>query len=293
MESGTKVRELVHDLSASKFHQAADGSLTINDVCLLASGTWTDSAWGTPLFYPEAVLKEYADNWFDNPFWCRHGGGVPRSITDKIGEVVNRRYHDKAVHGDIILHGKTQTSRDAIEMITAGLANAVSVEHGGRESYDEDSRTYISEEIIFYGAASVNRGACDICTINNESRSTAEADDMNLKELEAKLSEADRQIKELSEASAAKDTRLTELEKASNDWQDENDDESDNAELEAKVAELESKLEKMTELEARLEKIEKTPLPGATLTGDDEKELGEINLDPIHTDSEGMTRRMF
>jgi uncharacterized coiled-coil protein SlyX len=287
MESGSKVRELIHDLSASKFHQAADGSLTIKDVRLLASGTWTDSSWGTPLFYPEAVLKEYAENWFDNPFWCRHGGGVPRSITDKVGEVVKPRYHDKAVHGDIVLHGKTQTSRDLIEMVIAGLANAVSVEHGGRERWDPDEGIDISEEIIFYGAAAVNKGACDICTINNESRSTAEAD-MNVKELEVKLSEADSKIKELSEASAAKDTRLSELESKL-----EGLPEDKSEELEAKIAELEVKLAEVPELEARLKKIEDTPLPGVTLSGEGESELGDVTLDPIQTDSEGMTRRIF
>ena len=288
MESGGKVRELIHDLSADKLHTEPDGSLILKDVRLLASGTWVDSNYGTPLFYPEAVLKEYADNWFDNPFWSRHSGGSSRSITDKIGEVTNRRYHDKAVHGDIILHGKTQTSRDSIEMVIAGLANAVSVEHGGRERYDEDSRAYIAEELIFYGVALVNKGACDVCTINNEASRSAAENDMELKELETKLSEAEAKIKELSEASEAKDTKLTELESKVSDL----DPSEKLKELEDKLKAIEES-KGLSELEARVETIEKTPLPGATLAGTSNNELGEITLDPIRKDSEGMTRRMF
>jgi len=292
MESGGKARELICDLSAGKFKVASDGSLTVKDVKLLASGTWTDSSWGTPLFYPEEVLKEYAGNWFDSPLWCRHGGGVPRSITDKIGEVVEPRYHDAAVHGDLVLHGKTQVSRDAVEMIIAGLADAVSVEHGGREMWDPDRESFISEEIIFYGVALVNRGACDVCTINN-SRSTAVADDMKeIQELVEKLSVAEGLIKDLSDASVAKEERLSELEGRLADVGGLDAELAKIAELEARLGVIDAELAKIVEFEARLGVIEKTPVPGVTLAGG-VSELGEISLDPIRRDSEGITRRMF
>jgi len=289
MASGNRVRELRHELSVGKFRRASDGSLTVKDVPLLATGTWTDSNFGTPLFYPEDVLERYAENWIDNSLWSRHGGFAPRSITDKIGEVTNLHYNGGAVRGDLVLHGKSSTSRDTIEMLENGLVNYVSVEHGGSERWNEDTQSYIAEDLAFYGVAVVNRGACETCTINNESRSSAEANDMELKELETKLAEAESKIKELSKASAAKDARLSELESkvASGDWhEEEDDDESD------KLAELEAKLEKLTELEARLEKIEKTPFPPDTLAGE-KNELGAFTLDPIMRDTEGITRRMF
>ena len=291
MGSETKIRELIHDLSAHKLTKSKDGSLTIPNVTLLAAGTWTDSNFGTPLTYPEETLKEYAENWRDNPLWSRHGGGSPRSITDKIGDIVNPRYNNAAVVGDLILHGKTQTSRDTIELITNELVNAISVEHGGRERWDPDSNAYIAEELIFYGAAIVNKGACETCTINNEaSHSSAEANDMELKELETKLAEAEGKIKELSEASATKE-QLTGLEAKITELEGKPDKIT---ELEEKLATIE-KSEKLTELEGRLEKIEKTPLPPATLDGripitDD---LGELELSATITDAEGMTRRTF
>jgi hypothetical protein len=290
MGSQNQIRELIHDLSAAKLTKAKDGSLTIPGVTLLAAGTWTDSNFGTPLTYPEETLKEYAANWFDNPLWSRHGGGSPRSITDKIGEITNPRYNAAAVIGDLILHGKTQTSRDTIELITSGLVNAVSVEHSGRERWDEDTRTYQAEELIFYGAAIVNKGACSVCTINNEaSRSSAEANDtMELKELETKLADAEGKIKELSDASATKEqlseleAKITELESATEKIK----------ELETKLEEIE-KSDKITELEGRVTKIEKTPFPPATHGSPIDNDLGTVDLSGIINDTEGITRRIF
>lgn len=287
MAKNSQVRELIHELGKPTAKKAADGSLTIKGVILLAAGTWTDSNWGTPLVYSSEVLKEYATNWFDNPLWSRHGGGTPRSITDKIGEIENQRYDDSKVLGDIVLHGKTQTSNDTIELILSGLVNAISVEHSGRESWDPDEQAYRSEEIIFYGAAVVNKGACTVCTINNEaSKLSAEANDMELNELETKLAGAESKIKELSDASVLKETKLTEHAKMFADLQEKA------VELEAKIAELD-KTEKISELEGRLTTVEKTPMPGATLAGDDGKELGEVSLDPIIRDNEGITRRIW
>jgi hypothetical protein len=163
-----QMRELRAKISFGQY-QATDGGLLIKDVKLLASGTWTDSHMGTPLFYPESVLEKYASNWVDNSLWSRHGGGIPRSITEKIGEIRNPRYNGGAVIGDLWLHEKTQTSRDTAELIKAGLVDYVSVEHGGKERWNAQEKRYDAEEIIFGGVAVVNKGACKVCTIHNES----------------------------------------------------------------------------------------------------------------------------
>lgn len=161
------VRELRAKISFGKY-QEVDSGLLIKDVKLLASGTWTDSHMGTPLFYPETILQKYAGNWIDNSLWSRHGGGTPRSITDKIGEIRNPRYNSGAVIGDLWLHEKTQTSRDTAELIKAGLVDYVSVEHGGKERWNQKEQRYDAEEIVFGGVAVVNKGACKVCTIHNE-----------------------------------------------------------------------------------------------------------------------------
>jgi hypothetical protein len=163
-----KVRELRSAFRHDKM-QEMGGGLLIKDVKLLATGTWTDSKENTALYYPPSALEKFAGNWKDSSLWARHSGGVPRSINDKIGEVRNQHYRDGAVVGDLWLHGKTQNSRDAIELIKAGIANYVSVEHGGTEVYNRATGRYEAESLTFSGVAVVNRGACKPCTINNES----------------------------------------------------------------------------------------------------------------------------
>ncbi len=179
-------RELKIELFAGKY-QEQDGGLFIQDVKLLASGTWTDSHMGTPLFYSPKILEKYAKNWIDNSLWSRHSGGMSRSITDKIGEVRNPRYNDGVVIGDLWLHEKTQTSRDTAELIKAGLVNYVSVEHGGKERWNAAEKRYDAEEIIFGGVAVVNRGACKVCTIHNETEEVGNITELETLDIEMRV----------------------------------------------------------------------------------------------------------
>ena len=51
------IRALAQPFRKSQLIQNEDGSLLIKGVPMLASGTWTDSAVQTPLFYPEKTLE--------------------------------------------------------------------------------------------------------------------------------------------------------------------------------------------------------------------------------------------
>jgi len=183
----------------------------VRDVPMLASGTWTDSAVQTPLNYPEKTLREFAANWSDNTGWSRHTGGVPRDATDKVAELLNPRFQEGAVVGDIFLHGATQKSRDMIELVKRKLIAFVSVEHTGDERYNASTRQLEATSINFSGFAFVNKGACKLCRINEAaplaSASIEEAplevqdETMDTKELEAKM---DAMSKELAELKAPK-----------------------------------------------------------------------------------------
>lgn len=316
-----QVKELRFDFSSGKFQELDDG-LLIKDVKLLANGTWRDSTVNTATYYPTKTLQEFAANWLDNAIWSKHRGYPPvvRDITDKIGEVQNQHFELDAVMGDIFLHGKTQKSKETIELVKSGMANFISVEHFGKESFNPVERRVEAEELSFIGAVIVSKGACGVCTIENEmglegdvkeladkhtkdditgmldfmkenpgmmdesmkeqmyavmekigqkdmakrvmkdlkahpemmddemkgmmksmmggkemsSSLSAEAEIMEMKELEAKYTEAEKSIKELQDASVAKDK---------------------------KISELEVKLGKFKELEDRMTKIETTPAP--------------------------------
>jgi len=197
-----KIRMLNSTLGAVNMSTPPDGGLMLKDVTLLASGTWHASNATVPLFYPEAVLERDAGNWHDNGVWARHSGGMPRNITDKIGHVLNPHYESKskAVMGDILLHMKTQTSRDVANLVNGGLVDAVSVEHGGDEVWNSETKRYEAVSLGFYGTAIVDRGACDVCKMKKNEHGEeedycppveeqSEDIDMEAKELEKKLSD--------------------------------------------------------------------------------------------------------
>jgi len=175
--SGTipHLRELASKFSKSQTITQDDGSLLIRGVPMLASGIWTDSAVGTPLFYPEKTLSEYATNWSDRTGWSRHMGGVPRDITDKVAEATNLRYENSAVTADIVVHGATQKSRDTIELVKRKLISFVSVEHGGSEVFNKETRQMEASTLTFSGFSFVNRGACTKCRINEAQTDTPAA----------------------------------------------------------------------------------------------------------------------
>ncbi|HQJ88742.1 MAG TPA: hypothetical protein PLY91_09405 [Methanoregulaceae archaeon] len=158
-------RELLVALGPASNLERSGDALIVRDVNLLAAGTWTDSGTRTPCEYAPAVLEQYAANWADSSLWSRHLGGAPRRITEKVGTVLNPHFENDAVVGDLALHGLTSESRDTIALIEAGEANYVSVEHTGRERWNVGRKVHEAQEILFLGAAVVNRGACARCTL--------------------------------------------------------------------------------------------------------------------------------
>jgi hypothetical protein len=140
-----------------------DGGLLVKDFLILDKGIWTDSLQKTELEYLPEVLERDSKNWKENGVWTRHTGGAPRNITDRVGRVKNPRGLDGAVWGDLFFHCRTQNSRDAAEMIRSGEASAVSVEHGGEESFDKKKGRWVTKSLEYFGLAIVDRGACATC----------------------------------------------------------------------------------------------------------------------------------
>ena len=172
------VRMLNRDLDMSKY-QEVEGGLLVKDVPILAAGVWTDSAVRTPLYYPSNVLKEYATNWKADGFWAKHSGGAPRSVMDLLGDVQSIRFDEAfqtpemseagAIMGDLYYSYSTQNGRDAAQQAIArakrGKPLAVSVEHGGDEEFNPQTKRLEAKNIVFYGLASVEKGACKVCNL--------------------------------------------------------------------------------------------------------------------------------
>ena len=237
-----------------RFEDLPSGGLLIRGVKLLAAGIWTDSAQGTPLEYSSDVLQRYAGNWVDSAMWSRHSGGVPRNITEKVGEVLNQRYEDEAVVGDLHYHGLTQQSRDTIAMIKAGMANYVSVEHGGKEKWNPGRRIYQAEELTFTGIATVNRGACAKCTIRNNEQADDTGTEPVEPETDVDTMDTEAITKELEAVKADVSGLKTAFEVNQNSVK----------ELSEAIKSLTEKIGENKELSARIEALEKQPAPAAT-----------------------------
>lgn len=260
-----------------KFVAYGDGGLMIKDIIVLAEGTWTDSLVRTPLHYTAKTLSKDALNWVANGIWSRHSGGSPRAIQDKIGEIRSPRFslEHKAVLADGFLHGRTQASRDVIELVKAGLVTDVSAEVGGKEVWNAEAKRYEAASLAFYGLAIVDKGACEVCKLkHNEAGEPADGcqtdktkeggpmvDETKVdSETEKKLADLESEKAGFVKELAALKDKLQADEKARND----------------RIAELEKAL---TEKDARVKELEKAPeapktVAGETATGDG-RELAE------------------
>ncbi len=184
-------RYLAVELSPGSDIQHVDGGLLVPDVVLLAPGTWTDSTQKQPCRYTDEALERHSLNWTELSYWSRHGGGVPRDITDRIADIKNVRYQN-GVTADLLFHGATQKSRDAIGIIEAAAAGKIawpysSVEMRTRDKWILSEKLFEAQEIIFDGAAMVSNGACRVCKIRNNEGTFEEVKGQQMKK-EAALS---------------------------------------------------------------------------------------------------------
>lgn len=269
-KSMTRTRALDAPLPPGNFTRLKNGALKVTGIVALAEGTWTDSAVGTPLYYPPKVLEKDAGNWVSPSIWARHPGGTSRPITDKLGSIKNPRYdaESKAIIVDAIFHGRSQASRDVIDLIEEGIVTDVSAEVGGKEVWNAETKRYEAASLAFYGLATVDRGACDVCkmkrneTTESENRDVEERKQMETKELEQKVSALEAEKVELARKAEAEKAELTkQLEAASKARTDEES---------ARVVATKALEGKVAEYEARIKALEKTAAPPITKPGNGE-----------------------
>ena len=149
----------------SSYEATEDGGLLVHGVIIMAAGTWVDMHGIKTTFSPE-VLQACAGQWADNAVWTRHAGGTPRSVTDKVGAVLNPTYSptEAAVIGDVYLHNQTDASR--------ACSALVQMDRGAGGIKDVSAETIVDIErdgnvlnVTFTGLALVEDGACETCRL--------------------------------------------------------------------------------------------------------------------------------
>ena len=261
--------------TANKFYELESGDLLIKDVPLLAEGEWTDSAQKTPLFYPAKTLEAYAGNWIRRTGYNRHLGGIPRDESNRVSEAINPHFGHftdeegnthAAVISDLLVYGSTPSGRAMQELIKRKNIRYVSVEHGGDEAENPQTRRMEATSLVFGGFAFVNRGACKVCRLNE-----APAEDTPPAPVAEPVEETMADNKELEAAITAAVTAATspimkELEAVKAQKP---------AEVKVEIPkELSALPDAIKELAARIDALEKdgTPATGAGVT----KELGAV-----------------
>lgn len=261
-ESSKKYRMLNLDITGSKFEHT-EGGLMVKDVLALDEGTWTDSNVGTPLYYTPKALSENVGNWKMNGFWARHAGGSPRNITDKVGRVLNPRFLNTGMYVDIFLPKRSQQSKDVADMIESGEINAVSIEHGGEESFNKNLDRWETKSLTYYGLAAVDRGACETCVIRKQS-SESFVDPVPLaNEVETVLKENDKESvemdEELKKCLSDFDTRLKAIESSFSDAK---------AKSEKEMSEKAEQVKLLGEMAEKIKMLENEPVQKSLASAD-------------------------
>jgi len=259
-------RELLFSLPPPSNFERDGPALVIRGINLLAAGTWTDSAQRTPCKYGSEIVTRDAANWADSTLWARHNGGVPRSFAEGIGRIENQRPGTDAAVGDLRLHGLTQLSRDIIALVEAGEVDAFSPELVGPERYNADEKVYEKTAITFLGGAIVAKGACATCTLRRNNAAGEEPG-----ESPAACATDDPTEDTMT---AELEAKIAELETANADLVRQLGEATEtNTKIAADVDALRAETRELADIKARLLKIEQTPLPKAGAPAEPAREL--------------------
>lgn len=171
----------------SSYEPTEDGGLMVHGVVIMAAGSWTDMHGIHTVFTPE-VLQRCASQWADNAVWTRHSGGAPRSVTEKIGAVLNPSYDPtrSAVIADIYLHRQTETSEASAALVQMDKL-AGGIKDVSAETLVEMDADGTVVDVTFTGLALVEDGACEVCKLpafGKEEKSMTDEEKKNIEESE-------------------------------------------------------------------------------------------------------------
>lgn len=180
-------------------YEEQDGGLMIHNVIIMAAGAWTDMH-GIDTVFSEEVLQRCAGQWLDNAVWTRHSGGTPRSVTEKIGAVLNPYYsHDNAaVMGDVFLHCQTDASRSCASLVQMAR-EAGGIKDVSAETVVEIQPDGLVVDVSFTGLALVEDGACEVCKLPAFGKEEPEMAEDEKKETVEEKTEEKTEVEEKTE----------------------------------------------------------------------------------------------
>lgn len=218
---------MIHTAQFPTTRQEVPEGYLIEGVPLIVEGTWNG------ITYSAKDLQDSTYNWRDNSVWNRHFEGRQRDESNRIGIISNQRYDSGAILGDVLLSNKTSEGREIIQFVQSNQLNGISVEHVG--NYTQNGSNINASEVSFMGAAIVPTPACTVCQL---SKKELAMENTQFDKLNDTVAELAKSVNELTKV----DVKTIVMEQSVKDQKT------------------------IAELEARVMKIEQTPVPN-TETG--------------------------
>lgn len=161
------------DLDTVQRIEEGEKGVRYKNVMLLSPGEWTDAGSGQQAYYPPETIKQYADEWEDNTLNFLTGSRhEPDNQVAQVGIVDTDTATTDSMgnlYADLVLHGRTSASDDAIGLMDLALetegeqgVGGPSVEIAGVEGqvdWDADRGMNRLEKMPFTGCALVNTPA--------------------------------------------------------------------------------------------------------------------------------------
>ena len=151
----TKEMVLHTPLQDFKYNKSLIGKSTDTKIymgaTLLSPGEWTDSISNTKIEYSSKVLKKYATNWKEQYLNLDHN----HNALSRVGKVVNQRFEDGVVKGDLHIYPITNNAKDIIKLIDNDMINWLSVEIMTEDIWNNSKDMWAVEEILYLGTAIV------------------------------------------------------------------------------------------------------------------------------------------
>lgn len=192
--------------------------------------------------YRASVLESSQYNWRDNTIWNRHYEGRQRDEKNRIGIIKNQHYDNGAIKGDVLLSNGTDEGIEMIHFVRTNQINGISVEHLSQDIGD------VATDISFLGAAIVPTPACTICQLSKEEDELKQED---FDKLSNTVTELAKSVKELTTVDVKNIVK-------------------EQSEKDQKV---------ITELTARLKKLEDLPKTSTTTITNLSDAYSDINTD--------------
>ena len=132
-------------------------------VIILTPGKYADSLTKDYVLYTPEILRKYATNWSSNYVNIDHS----QSVIHRVGYILNPRWEEGAVRGDLYIFPYTTVARDTIALIDNNMINHLSSEIITTDHYDYLEKCIVVDDIEFFGCAIVTNPACEDARIKS------------------------------------------------------------------------------------------------------------------------------